>query len=149
MMVSYSSAVNTENKEYINTFMCSECNDIKKGKEWVNYDNDNKCICSYLCYKSKSEKENIWDKINNKEDFNYPMPIQPKKEEEFAFLTNFELMEFTDIELKNYYIKLNEYYMKDPERARLQMDILDESEYFSDTEESEYDSDEYYYDYME
>ena len=56
-MISYSNAVNTENIKYIESYECQECSKVKKGTPWVNYDEDNKCICSYLCFKSKKNIE--------------------------------------------------------------------------------------------
>ena len=84
---------------------------------------------------------------NNKEDFDHPKIIQPKKEEAFVFLTNRELMKLNENELSNYYNKFYEYYLKNPERASLQMDILEESDYLSDSSDSdsEYSSDDDYY----
>ena len=55
-MISYSFAVNIDNVKYIETYECQECCRMKKGTPWVNYDNDKKCICSYLCFKSKNSK---------------------------------------------------------------------------------------------
>ena len=39
-MISYSSAVNTDNIKYIETYECQECCKMKKGTPWVNYDDD-------------------------------------------------------------------------------------------------------------
>ena len=55
-MISYSFAVNIDNVKYIETYECQECCKMKKGTPWVNYDNDIKCICSYLCFKSKKKE---------------------------------------------------------------------------------------------
>ena len=146
-MISYSSAVNTENVKYIETYECQECSKVKKGIPWVNYDEDNKCICSYLCFKSKKKEEkDLWHRVNNKYDFNDIRPIMKIKTKEFVFLTEKELLELQENELIEYYNDLNEYYWKNPERAQLQQSIIDEST-FSDESDSEYDSysDEEYY----
>ena len=146
-MISYSSAVNTEDVKYIETYKCQECSKVKKGIPWVNYDNDQKCICSYLCFKSKKKEEkNLWHRVNNKCDFNDVRPIMKIKKKEFVFLTEKELLELQENELIEYYNELNEYYWTNPERAQLQQSIIDEST-FSDESDSEYDSysDEEYY----
>ena len=68
--MSFVSAVRVENKEYNESYMCKECNTTKYNKPWVNYDSDNKCICSYLCYNShKDNEKNLWERVNNKGDF--------------------------------------------------------------------------------
>ena len=146
-MISYSSAVNIENVKYIETYECRECYKVKKDIPWVNYDNDKKCICSYLCFKSKKKEEkDLWHRVNNKYDFNDIRPIMKIKTKEFVFLTEKELLELQENELIEYYNDLNEYYWKNPERAQLQQSIIDEST-FSDESDSEYDSysDEEYY----
>ena len=146
-MISYSFAVSKENAKYIETYECQECYKIKKGTPWVNYDDDKKCICSYLCFKSKKKEEkDLWHRVNNKYDFNDIRPIMKIKTKEFVFLTEKELLELQENELIEYYNDLNEYYWKNPERAQLQQSIIDEST-FSDESDSEYDSysDEEYY----
>jgi len=146
-MISYSSAVNIENVKYIETYECQECYKVKKDIPWVNYDEDNKCICSYLCFKSKKKEEkDLWHRVNNKCDFDDLRPIMKIKKKEFIFLTEKELLELQENELIEYYNDLNEYYWTNPERAKLQQSIIDEST-FSDESDSEYDgySDEEYY----
>ena len=139
-MISYSSVVNTENVKYIESYECQECSKVKKGIPWVNYDNDQKCICSYLCFKSKKKEEkNLWHRVNNKCDFNDVRPIMKIKKKELVFLTEKVLLELLDNELIEYYNELNEYYWTNPERAQLQQSIIDEST-FSDESDSEYDS---------
>ena len=82
-MILYSSAVNTENVKYIETYECQECCKMKKGTPWVNYDNDQKCICSYLCFKSKKNIEkDLWHRVNNKSDFDDVRPIMKQEKKE-------------------------------------------------------------------
>jgi hypothetical protein len=58
---------------------------------------------------------------------------------------NKELLNYDDSKLTEYYNDLNNYYMDNPERASMQMEIMAECEY-SDTSESEYSaSDEEYW----
>ena len=148
-MISYSSAVNMDNIKYIETYECQECCKMKKGTPWVNYDNDKKCICSYLCFKSKKKEEkDLWQRVNNKSDFEDVRPIIKIKKKNFIFLTKRELLELQENELIQYYNDLNEYYWMNPERAELQQSIMDDST-FSDESESEYGScseEEYYFD---
>ena len=148
-MISYSFAVNIDNVKYIETYECQECYKIKKGTPWVNYDDDKKCICSYLCFKSKKKEEkDLWQRVNNKSDFEDVRPIMKIKKKNFIFLTKRELLELQENELIQYYSDLNEYYWMNPERAELQQNIINESVY-SDESESEYDSyseEEYYFD---
>ena len=148
-MISYSSAVNIENVKYIETYECQECYKVKKDIPWVNYDKDNKCICSYLCFKSKKKEEkDLWHRVNNKCDFDDIRPVIKIKEKEFVFLTTRELLELKENELVEYYNNMNKYYLINPERAELQQNIINESVY-SDESESEYDSyseEEYYFD---
>ena len=146
-MISYSNAVNTENIKYIESYECQECSKVKKGTPWVNYDEDNKCICSYLCFKDKKNVDkDLWQRVNNKCDFEDLRPIMKIKKKEFVFLTEKELSKLRENELIEYYNELNEYYWTNPERAELQQSIIDETTY-SDESESEYDSysDEDYY----
>ena len=85
-MADYINAIEVTKKEHVERYVCVQCNDTKYGTSWVNYDTDNKCICSYLCYKEKGKNENIWNKINNKKDFNLPRPtILEKKKKNLYF----------------------------------------------------------------
>ena len=148
-MISYSFAVNIDNVKYIETYECQECCRMKKGTPWVNYDNDKKCICSYLCFKSKKKEEkDLWHRVNNKCDFDDVRPVIKIKEKEFVFLTTRKLLELKENELVEYYNNMNEYYWMNPERAELQQSIMDDST-FSEESESEYGScseEEYYLD---
>ena len=70
------------------------------------------------------------------------------KKKEFVFLTEKELSKLRENELLEYYNNFNEYYWKNPERAELQLNIMEDSTY-SEESESEYDSyseEEYYSD---
>tara|TARA_B110000881_G_C18295818_1_gene374481 strand:- start:370 stop:660 length:291 start_codon:yes stop_codon:yes gene_type:complete len=91
------------------------------------------------------DDKDLWSKVINKEDFIYLRPILPNKRNEFVFLTNKELLNYDDSKLTEYYNDLNNYYMDNPERASMQMEIMEEC-YGSDTSESEYSaSDEEYW----
>ena len=91
------------------------------------------------------DDKDLWSKVVNKDDFIDLRPILPSKSTEFVFLTEKELLNYDDNSLNKYYNDLNKYYMKNPERASMQMEIMAECE-CSDTSESEYSaSDEEYW----
>tara|TARA_B100001175_G_C18973963_1_gene386592 strand:- start:39 stop:479 length:441 start_codon:yes stop_codon:yes gene_type:complete len=139
-MTSYIDAIEVK-KEHIDNYVCEQCNVTKYNVPWLNYDTDEKCICSYLCYKQKSKQENIWNKINNKEDFDLPRPVIKEKKKEFVFLSNDELMKLSDSQLNEYYNEMESYYFENPERANMLMNIMDETDNY-DMSESEYTSEE-------
>jgi hypothetical protein len=145
MMTSFKDAIEKKNVDYNSGYVCECCNHTKYGKPWVVFDTE-KNICSYLCYKSMNmDDKDLWSKVINKEDFIYLRPILPNKRNEFVFLTNKELLNYDDSKLTEYYNDLNNYYMDNPERASMQMEIMEECD-GSDTSESEYSaSDEEYW----
>ena len=143
-MTSYINAIEVTKKEHIDNYVCEQCNTTKYSLPWVNYDTDEKCICSYLCYKQKSKKENIWNKINNKEDFDLLRPVVKEKKKEFVFLSNDELIKLSESQLNEYYNEMESYYFENPERATMLMDIIEESETYN-TSDGEYTSEEDYY----
>ena len=149
-MTSFKDAIEKKNVDYNSEYECECCNHTKYGKPWVLYKpqsfDTEKNICSYLCYKSMNmDDKDLWSKVINKEDFIYLRPILPNKRNEFVFLTNKELLNYDDSKLTEYYNDLNNYYMDNPERASMQMEIMEEC-YGSDTSESEYSaSDEEYW----
>ena len=154
-MTSFKDAIEKKNVDYNSGYVCECCNHTKYGKPWVVYNpqvvynsvfDTEKNICSYLCYKSMNmDDKDLWSKVINKEDFIYLRPILPNKRNEFVFLTNKELLNYDDSKLTEYYNDLNNYYMDNPERASMQMEIMEEC-YGSDTSESEYSaSDEEYW----
>jgi len=150
-MTSFKNAIEKKNVDYNSGYECECCKNTKYGKSWVLYkpceeNHTEKNICSYLCYKSMNmDDKDLWSKVINKEDFIYLRPILPNKRNEFVFLTNKELLNYDDSKLIEYYNDLNNYYMDNPERASMQMEIMAECE-CSDTSESEYNtSDEEYW----
>jgi hypothetical protein len=151
-MTSFKDAIEKKNVDYNSGYICECCNMTKYGKPWIIYDDklsNDKNICSYLCCKKMSENDkNLWSKVTNKQDFIDLRPILPKKKEEFMILTKDELLNLDDKKLFEYYKDLNEYYYKNPERANMQIEIIeeygtdDESEYSMSDSENEYWSDE-------
>lgn len=156
-MTSFKDAIEKKNVDYNSGYICESCNLTKYGKPWIIYDDklnedklsNDKNICSYLCCKKMSENDkNLWSKVTNKQDFINLRPILPKKKDEFMILTKHELLNLDDKKLFEYYKDLNEYYYKNPERASMQIEIIeeygtdDDSEYSMSDSENEYWSDE-------
>ena len=129
-MTTFKDAIEKKNVDYNKGYICNMCNMTKYEKPFVIYtENDgDKNICGYGCSKKKYEIDvNFWSKIKNKEDFNLKLvPILPKSKKEFVFLTKRELLELDEKRLMEYYRDLNEYYYSNPERARMQMEIMEE-----------------------
>ena len=149
-MTTFKDAIQKKNVDYNSGYICNMCNMTKYGKPFINYtvnDNDNN-ICGYGCSKKLYESDNdFWSKVTNKEDFDLKLvPILPKQKKKFEFLTKHELLELDDKRLMEYYHDLNEYYYSNPERASMQMEIMEE--YDNTDSESDYtitDSDSEYW----
>ena len=129
-MTTFKDAIEKKNVDYNKGYICDMCNMTKYGKPFVNYmvnDNINN-ICGYGCCKKMYEIDNdFWSKITNKDDFNLKLvPILPKCKKDFEFLTKRELLELDENRLMDYYQDLNEYYYSNPERASMQMEIMEE-----------------------
>ena len=157
-MTSFKDAIEKKNVDYNSGYVCECCKNTKYGNPWVIFrpsvvfkpsvyklceENHTDNICSYLCYKSMNvEDKDLWSKVVNKDDFIDLRPILPNKRCEFIFLTEKELLHFDDNRLIEYYNDLNNYYMENPERASMQMEIMEncditdsESEYSASDEE--------------
>ena len=154
-MTSFKDAIEKKNVDYNSEYVCECCNHKKYGKPWVIYNpgviynpvlfDTEKNICSYLCYKSINvDDKDLWSKVENKEDFIDLRPILPNKQMEFVFLTEKELLNYDDIRLTEYYNDLNNYYINNPERASMQMEIMAECD-MTDTESDYFTSDEEYW----
>ena len=134
-MTTFKDAIEKKNVDYNKGYICNMCNMTKYNKPFVNYivngndknDND-KNICGYGCCKKMYEiDKEFWLKVINKEDFNLKLvPILPKSKKDFVFLTKRELLELDEKRLMDYYQDLNEYYYSNPERASMQMEIMEE-----------------------
>jgi len=131
-MLTFKDAIEKKNVDYNKGYVCNICNMTKYEKPFVNYivniNDENKNICGYGCCKKMYKIDlNFWSKVVNKEDFNLKLvPILPKSKKEFVFLTKRELLELDDKRLMEYYRDLNEYYYSNPERASMQMEIMEE-----------------------
>ena len=143
-MTTFKDAIQKKNVDYNKGYICNMCNMTKYEKPFINYivnndkNDENKNICGYGCCKKMYEiDKEFWSKVTNKEDFNLKLvPILPKQKKEFEFLTKRELLELDEKRLMEYYRDLNEYYYSNPERARMQMEIMEE--YDNTDSESDY-----------
>lgn len=160
---SYADSLNKSVKrEYLKCFACNKpCpkswiiinNDgILKNTDTVKYPNELH-YCSTNCY--LGHKENIlpynsWDYLKNKEDFNDPVPVLPKKKKEFIYLSFVEIRNLSDKERQEYYEQMEEYmsyslesciYMEEYEEDKRTYEI--ENNFDNDYTSSE-DCEEYY-----
>ena len=129
-MISFKDIIKKKNIEYKNGYKCECCNHRNNGKPWVIYklSEHQKNICSYLCYKKMNIKDkNLWSKVVNKCDFFDLRPVSSNNCDDFTMLTNDELSELDDNSVKKYYEKLNTYYYMNPERASIQLKIMENS----------------------
>ncbi len=141
---------------------CIICNDICNkydGKEWVSLKNDNyfkdfKPIvqyCSYLCYhrNRKSLPKDHWKNVLNKEDFECPLPVIPKKNDTpFEYLTYSEYIQLSDEEKIEYESKKETYQFLNPENIHFYNEQYEEDKRTYDLEncentDSEYCTDDY------
>jgi len=144
-MTTFKDAIKKKNIDYNTGYRCECCNMRGHGKPWAIYkDVIKKNICSYLCYgKMNMTDKNLWSKVINKNDFFDLRPILPDKKNDFMILTNEELMKLDDKSLKKYYERLNVYYYMNPERAKMQLKIMENSvSEFDDIQSDDSDNDE-------
>ena len=98
---------------------------------WMSYNSNNRVryLCRYLCYKKERERDDtIWDNLINKEDYEFITPIRNTKKKEFVFLNDNELNKLTESQYIQYNTNLEEYYWKNPERARIrEQEIINEN----------------------
>jgi|TARA_Y100000389_G_scaffold175838_1_gene186909 hypothetical protein len=131
-MTTFKDAIQKKNVDYNNGYVCNMCNMTKYSKPFVIYkendNNENDNICGYSCCKKMYEiDKEFWSKIINKIDFDLKLvPIIPKHKKTFEFLTKKELLELDEKRLIEYYYDLNDYYNNNPERASMQMEIMEE-----------------------
>ena len=90
-------------------------------------------ICSYLCSKSYF-KDKIFklDRVINREDFNHLRPILNKKKYNFKILSLNEIEKLSDNEYNKYIKDLDNYFILNPERAKIQLDIQNEIDSIED-----------------
>ena len=121
----------TSTKKVGNKYKCRCCQRLMVGNPWMSYNSNGrvKYLCRYLCYKKEREQDNtIWDNLINKEDYEFITPIRNKKESEFVFLNDNDLNRLTESEYIQYNKNMEEYYWKNPERARIrEQEIINEN----------------------
>ena len=128
--MSFASITKSTKKEY-NKYNCRCCKRQMLGTPWMSYNNNNKILhlCRYLCYKKERQyNDSIWDNLINKEDYEFITPIRNTKKKEFVFLNDNELNKLTESQYIQYNANLEEYFWKNPERARIrEQEIINEN----------------------
>jgi hypothetical protein len=126
------------------SYTCYHCKEKKMGKPWVIYDdnpNKNICMCGYLCNVRSNILETHYDRVINREDFNYLCPILPVKKEKKKFIpkSEFEQSLMTDDEYQKYISEYNEYFAYRPQEHQIYLENK-ESETRTEYIENEYNS---------
>ncbi len=128
--MSFASIAKSTKKEY-NKYNCKCCKRQMLGTPWMSYNNNNKVLnlCRYLCYKKERQyNDSIWANLINKEDYEFITPICNTKKKEFVFLNDNELNKLTESQYIQYNTNLEEYFWKNPERARIrEQEIINEN----------------------
>ena len=141
-MIKYSNILSLKKNNEDKLYKCNICQLCKRGEIWMKYHininqtTDNKetiNICSYLCSKSYF-KNKIFklDRVINREDFNYLRPILNKKKYNFKILSLNEIEKLSDNEYNKYIKDLDNYFILNPERAKIQLDIQNEIDSIED-----------------
>ena len=120
--MSYANSLNSKvEREYEKCFSCQKpC-----PKSWIIINNDGILkdtettkypsefhYCSTNCYCKDKETflpNNAWNHLKNKQDFNEPCPVLPKKKKEFVYLSFMEIRNLSDDEREKYYEQLEDY----------------------------------------
>ena len=109
------------------TYTCGVCKKVKHEKPWMMYNDDDRRlnICSYICYNKCQKIE--WNNILNKSDFNTLFPIVDKTDD-FELLDKQEVQNMNKSQYESYILKVEEYFMMNPQRYREYIDSLWENE---------------------
>lgn len=109
------------------TYTCGVCKKVKREKPWMMYrDNDRRLnICRYICY-NKCQKIQ-WNNIVNKSDFNTLFP-RLNVDCSFKLLDKQEVQNMNKSQYESYILKVEEYFMMNPQRYREYIDSLWENE---------------------
>lgn len=131
--MNFKSVINQKVEYTGNIYRCDNCLNENTGKPWSIFDLEPTVnICSYLCNKQFCEnKDNIYKKLINKEDFNEINPyigLNQEKEKDFILLSNEEITNLDDEEYKEYCYLRDEYFTFNPEKAKIEQEILDNEE---------------------
>lgn len=118
-------------------YTCFQCLEKKEGKPWIIYeDNPNICMCGYNCNKKSEKVHNNYNKILNREDFDYLRPIIPKNNvKQFIPKSEFEQSLMTNEEFNKYSEDYNEYFAYRPEEHQVYLENKDNDEYSKNLEE--------------
>ena len=108
----------------MDSYTCFHCKEKKTGKPWVIYeDNPNICMCGYLCSVRSKVVETHYNRVLNREDFDYLRPIIPQKEKsKFIPKSDFEQSLMTDEEYEKYQDDYNEYFAYRPEEHEVYLE---------------------------
>ena len=120
--MSYADSLDSKvEREYEKCFSCKKpCpkswiiinNDgILKDTETVKYPSELH-YCSTNCYNCDKQTvlpNDAWSYLKNKQDFNEPLPVLPKKKKEFVYLSFMEIHNLSNDEREKYYEQLEDY----------------------------------------
>ena len=118
-------------------YTCYQCLEKKEGKPWIIYeDSPNICMCGYLCNKRSGIVETHYNKVLNREDFDYLRPIIPqKKETQFIPKSRFEQSIMTDDEYQKYQDDYSEYFAFRPDEHQVHIENVKNDEYTKEVED--------------
>lgn len=119
-------------KQVGDKYKCQCCKRQLFGIPWMSYHKHTNTLhlCRYLCYKQERERDDtIWENLLNKSDYEFITPIRKTKISEFIFLNDTELNRLTESEYIQYNYNLEEYYWKNPERAKIREREINEENY--------------------
>lgn len=120
------------------SYICYQCKEKKTGKPWIIYeDNPNICLCGYLCNVRSNVVSTHYEKVLNREDFDYLCPILPKNKEKKRFIpkSEFEQSLMTDDEYHKYRDEYSEYFAYRPDEHEVHIENVKNDEYMKDVED--------------
>lgn len=140
------------------SYTCSGNGKQYEGKPWLTLTMDRwdgipgeVTFSSYLEYRKCKDKipESHFQLVKNKEDFNYLFPrvrVKPANET-FNFLTETEINRLTNEQYRQYKLRMDDYYLLNPNRAEIEESNLRDDEYVreleTDMSTTDEESDEY------
>lgn len=140
------------------SYTCIGTGKVVEGKPWITINMDRwdgisgpVTFSSYIAYNNSLEKipKQHIHLVENKEDFNYLLPIVTKqsKSESFNFLTETEINKLTNEEYRTYKEKLQEYYLLNPNRTEIEVTAMEDDAYQRELEMNISTTDEEFDDY--
>ena len=129
----------------MNCIICKDNCDKYDGKEWISLKNENyfdtyKTIvhyCSYQCFHHNRDNlpRDHWKNVLNKEDFDCPLPVIPKKNNQsFEYLTYTEYIKLSDKEKIDYESKKEVHQFLNPENINFYNEQYEEDKRTYDLE---------------